>query len=376
MTRFLLAAAVAGTLAAAAPAQFMPGRQNYNFGYAPAGFGNGVGFNYGGFNFAYFQTRQFSYAYSNPFLGYSGAVDLRFNYYGVTPPFGYGGAAVNPYTQAYMYGGAGGYNPGANPIIQEQQRLLAGGRADNGRGDANRLIADQAQMEFGRAVPRPAAVPTGAALDPALLDPPDAAVMAGDTLNALHAAIRPLMEKRKGEPPLFPAEVLGHLRFDGPAAADVLALLRAGKLVFPPPLDGPAFERMRADVEKPVAELVDAAAAGRKSDAGAADRLALAVKKGRADHVDALRGLGVTDALTVSRFFTTLDRLADAGRDGGLTGFYPAKWAAGATAAELLAQMDRLKLTFAPAGPGDDDAYAAAHRGLVTYYMSLAAPRR
>ena len=86
MTRFLLTTAVAGTLAAAAPAQFMPfGRpQAYNFGYAPAGYGNGVGFNYGGFSYNYYQTRQFSYSYNNPLLGYSGAVDLRFNYYGAT----------------------------------------------------------------------------------------------------------------------------------------------------------------------------------------------------------------------------------------------------------------------------------------------------
>ena len=374
--RLLLAAAAVGSMATAAPAQFMPGRQNYNFGYSPAGFGNGVGFNYGGFNFAYYQTRQFNYAFANPYTGYSGAYSLNFNYYGATPPFGYG-AAANPYAQAaYLYGGAGGYNPGANPIVQEQQRLLAGGRGDNPR-DANRMIADQARMEngFGRVAPAAAAAPGAAKLDPALLDPADAAVFGGDTLNALHALIRPLMEKRKGEPPLFPGDVLGHLRFDGPPA-DVVALLRLGKLQFTAPLDGPAFDKLRAEVEKPASELLAAAADGRKSDVAAADRLATGLKKARAEHAAALRGLGVTDALAASRFLTALDKLAEAGRDSGLTGFLPAKWATGATAAELLSQMDRLKLTFAPAGPGDDDAYAAAHRGLVGYYLSLATPKR
>ena len=56
MIRFLLAAVAAGSLAAAAPAQFL-GRQNYNFGYSP--FGGGMGFNYGGFNWMYYQTREF-----------------------------------------------------------------------------------------------------------------------------------------------------------------------------------------------------------------------------------------------------------------------------------------------------------------------------
>ncbi len=372
MTRFLLVAAAAGVLAAAAPAQFMPFNrpQNYNFGYAPAGYGNGVGFNYGGFSYNYFQTRQFSYSYNNPLLGYFGAVDLRFNYYGATPPFGYGGVAVNPYAQAaYLSGGFGAYAPGVNPVVQEQQRLLAGGlnnAAGQRGGDANRLIADQAQLEFGR--PGVGPVPAAANLDPALLDPPDAAVMAGVTLNALHAVIRPLMDKRKGEPPVFPAEVLGHLQFDGPAAGDVIGWVRTGKAETPA---GPVFDTLRAEVEKPVAELLEAAAAGKKADPAAGERVRLAVAAFRTAHAEQLRGLGIADALAASRHLSALGALADAARDGGLTGFYPTKWANGATAAELLTHMDRLKLSFAPAGPGDDDAYAAAHRGLVGFYLSL-----
>lgn len=377
--RFLIAALVAGSLTTAAPAQFL-GRQNYGVGYSP--FGGGAGFHYGPFNWGYYQTRQFTYAYNNPFLGYSGLVNLNFNYVGAMPPFGYGGAAMNRYAQAaYLHGGVGqygAYNPGANPIIQEQQRLLAGGRVDDGRrgGDANRLIADQAAVEFGRAVPRPAAAPVAPGLDPVLLDPTDAAVVSGETLNALHAVLRPILERRKGEPPVFPAEVLGHLRYDGPAAAETVEMVRSGKLVFPPPLDGPAFERLRNDLEKPANELLTAAADSRRSDPGASDRLQHALKKTRTDHAEPLRNLGVSDALTASRFLSALDRLAEAGRDGGLSGFYPAKWAAGASAADLLAHMDRLKLTFGPASPGDEDAYSAAHRGLLGYYLALTAPKR
>ena len=131
------------------------------------------------------------------------------------------------------------------------------------------------------------------------------------------------------------------------------------------------FDKLRVEVEKPVAELLEAAAAGKKADPAAGERVRLAVAAFRTAHAEQLRGLGVADALTTSRHLSALVALADAGRDGGLTGFYPAKWANGATAAELLTHMDRLKLSFAPAGPGDDDAYAAAHRGLVGFYLSL-----
>jgi hypothetical protein len=372
VSRILPAALLLVAAPAVAPAQFLPvGQRSFNFGYAPAGFGNGVGFNYGGLSFAYFQTRQLSYVVNNPLLGYNSAVNLSFNYYGARPPFGYGPAAVNPYAAqaAYLYGGTGA--AGVNPLVREQQRLLAAGRPTG--GDANRLIAEQAGFEFGRKAVEPAA----GVVEPALLDPSEPAVLSGEVLNALAAAIRPLAERRKGEPPLFPAEVLARLRFDGPAAADVAALVRDNKLAFPPALQTPEFDRLRAAVEKPAAELVTAAATGRRSDGAAGGRLSAALKAARAEFAPQLRALGVADALAANRFLSALDALADAGINDNLANFYPAKWATGATAAELLTHMARQRLAFGPAGPGDDDAYFAAQRGLAAYLGSLtAAPRR
>jgi hypothetical protein len=360
--------------------------------FLPPGFRPGLYYNtpFGSVGIGYSYSANLNYSYVNPYNGFRYGANLNYFYAGPLPfnvyaaqTIAYQNALANQYAvnpgYGYLTGGVGS-SAGPNPVIQEQLRQFAAARpARAGGGGAlvanpQRQMADQMAFERGDLVRPPE---PGATLDPAVVRPADEMIISGDVLNQLADAVRKLTGQGvRADSPLLSAELLARVNFDGSASADVLRMVRAGRLEFPPAFDAPAFAAVRNDLAAPAWAVLEPLTVGRRS-VEAADRLTAAVKKARVDAAPALRDLPPGPAAEVTRFLNGLDALAQAGKDPALSGVYPSKWGTiGATAAELLAHMTRFGLTFGPAAAGNEGAYLALHRGLVEYYAALSQKKK
>jgi hypothetical protein len=376
MTRFLtkwaLAVILGGSAWAAsagpAAAQFMP---------MPGwGFPSGVFYSTPFGNFAYnsFSRTTFGYSFVNPYTG--GLFTYNFDFARTGFPGAFGGFAAPPaaYSPGFMAGGYGAYNQPTNPVTMQQLRLLRGSAPKTtGPAHEEQWPSSPRWTTAAPAKPAPgAAKPAG--MNEALVNASEEEIQSGRSLNSLAIEIRRLEEQgAKAEAPLFPAEVLAKIAYDGPGAG-LLTVARAGKPIFPPAMGGEAFADLRANLEKHTVAVLEPVTQGQAADPMAADRLAAAARK--AKEAAPLRDLPADEAATVTGFLDSLEGLAEKAKDPSLAGIYP-KWGAmGANASELVRHMGRHRLTFAPAPAGSEQAYAALHRGLSGYYLALAQTRK
>jgi hypothetical protein len=245
--------------------------------------------------------------------------------------------------------------------------------------DARRMLAAQRAYERGEVANKPAEGGRPAAIDENLLSAEGDQILSGQVLNDLAAAIRRLESKgAKAESPLLPAGLLAQVEYTGGPSADTLMLLRAGPPEFPEPLRGARFDRVRADLERPIAAVAEPMLAGKRVEVAAAEKLSTAVKKAKADVAPAVREMPLAEATAVTRFFNRLLALADVAKaPGQATGLIVPKWATiGASASELVSHLDRYKLAFGPAEAGAVEAYGNLYQGLAGYYVALAQAKK
>lgn len=380
MSRFALAVlAGVGVAATAGPAaaQFYGATQGgYRPPALPAGYGTPG-------NFSYLQTRRLVVAAP---LGFN--LDLQKTVYG---PAGYWAvgryyrpryaAAYTPQLTVPTYSGymSGGVK---NPAVDQAARDLARAqRQAQARVDpvaARTAIYDEYAYERlganGLPALRPGADPTEA-LRQAVAAASEAEVASGEALNALLVAAVAADPKgaAKAESVYLPPLVLGKLRFRGGAADAVNRLREAGRLDFPAAFDAPPLAGFKAAVEKEFAAAAAPALAGRAADPGKLAVLEGTVGKARAALEPAVQNMGFEEAVAARRFLNQLDATAKALRGPGSAGLVDPRWAGeGVATADLVRYMTRNKLLFAPAAArGDEDAYLAAHRGLVAYLFTL-----
>ena len=381
MNRTVIRWALAGILTlsmavGSASAQFMPGFRPGLHWQNPV---TGQRFSY---NFNY--NTAFNLRYVNPVTGQFQQYNFQSTWTGLPPSLLYPRAVYNPYgmyATPYISGGAGTYyrsNSLANPFVKDQVRLFAGAGDANQpvNRDGGRVIADQADYErraaAGNRLPVPATVNQG------LLEPTDEGILSGHVLNELLTAIRELESKgAKADAALLPAELLTHINLAGGPNADVLLLLKGGKPTYPALLDGPGHAAVRADLEKTLAPVVEALAAGKRATPEDAERLAASVRKARTELAPAVRDAAIQDGTAVVRFLNGLDALARSAREPSQSGLFPPTWSTiGASVAELVRHMTKFELAFSPATAGGEDAYYSLHRGFSTYYVALSRDRR
>lgn len=315
----------------------------------------------------------YGYSFFNPFTGR--AMNYQLNAAVPYNPFGYGGAggsAMSYSPAGYGTSTVGGYGYSSNPITNQQLRQLRAASyayPSGGYGDARSAMSPRwTTAANGKATGKPGDV------DEALLKASENDILSARTLNALAIEIRKLEEKGvKAESPLLPTEVLSRVAYEGPGAR-LLTAARSGKPGFPRPLAGAKFAALRAELERHYVTAVEPFAQGKAVDASAADRLAAAAEKTKAD--PALHQLSDGDAAATTKFLDGLVELSKQVKDPSLADIYP-KWGpTGATASELVRHMGRHKLLFAPAPVGTEEAYGALHRGLSGYYVALARAKK
>ncbi|MBX9626926.1 MAG: hypothetical protein K2X82_24205 [Gemmataceae bacterium] len=381
--------AAVGVMAAAGPAgaQFGGGVRPPGAPFLPSVPNVGtpfVGTVYGNpFNFSFAQRYQLTA--STPF---GGQVSLRREFYGpvglwasyrYAPQYYYGGGPYNPlYTptaSAYMTGGVqnAAVDQAAKDFARAQMKASA---ARNVQPGARNAVYDQWAYERLGA-PGLAAVAPGRempdALAEALTAPDPAALASGEALNhVLVATVAAEPKAPKVESVYVSPLVLSKVRFAG-ASADAVNLVRqAGRVAYPAAFESGALAEYRPALDRDLAAVATPVLSGKAPDPAKVAALEADAAKARQALEPAVLDMGFEDAIAARRFLNRVEATAKALRAPGAAGLVDPRWAAeGVSTADLIKHMTRNKLLFGPAGPGDEDAYLALHRGLAAYLFGL-----
>lgn len=370
-SRILFAVVVSG-LAAATPvsAQFGPGvRYNYQFGLSP-----GLSYNPWLPSLPLAPGRYSYSGYTLSGVGASGPYEISYAYYRNGAVLLGGGGS--PYAGGY-YGGVGsgpGWAAGEGSAVAARQRSAVAAAQRGAKYDVAPKGGATSQ-DFDRMLRDPANRRDGQmpAIDAALINPPEEAILSGEVLGRLSTLIAELEGKgKKAESGLCPPELMLKVVFDGGAAADAANQFRTSELTFPAALTGRDHTNLRAGLELAYRPVVAAAHAGKKVVSSDADKLLAEVTKARETVAPLVKDWSVDDAKAVSRFFTRLEAAAKYTKEATAAGVAGVKWSQfGAPVADLSKHLTKYKLRFGPPAAGDEDAYHSLHRGLLAYYAGL-----
>jgi hypothetical protein len=327
----------------------------------------------------------------NPFAPFLPTLPGRFTFRGYTlsgvggtVSYGYyrSAAAVAP-TYLFGYNGVDEYAPlsggfgGGGKVAAQQRTAIANAQRnakwDKGATDTtpdfDRWLKDAAAR---RETPDPKAA-KGPAVDAALVDPPEEAILSGDALNQLAARVRELEKQgKKANAGLLAPELTTKIVFTGGAAADAANLYRDPTLRFPATFKSDTYAELRTDLEKAFAPVAREVHAGKRSPAADVDKLLKAVERGQQTTRQVVADATFGDACEVSEFFTGLESATKYLKDDKSVGVAGAEWSAlGATVAEVVRHQAKYGLRFGPVKAGDEAAYFSLHRGLLAYYAGL-----
>jgi len=368
LTRLTVLGVVLAT-PAAAPAQFFGGAAGVGFPRPPLGGGLAPRLP----NVAFAQ--QYRFGLNTGFGSYNVGRTL----YG--PAGYYYFASQGNSRNSYLYPAAGtGYITGgvANPALAAAQAELA--RAQQAAGaamSAKGAVHEQwAYEKIG--VPGVKGVKLGAdtpeAVARALATTDEREIATGEPLNDLLIAAS-VAEKKAGkvESAFLPPDLLADLVFTGPKADAVNLLRRGGRLDFPAGFDAPVLADARAVLEREFTAVASPVLLGKAAEPARAVKLEAAVAEARKALGPLVREMSFEDAAAARRFLNQLDAAARTFKAPGTAGLIDPAWRVeGTNAAGLVKHLTRHNLLFAPAVPGTEDRYAAAHRGLATYLFGLA----
>jgi hypothetical protein len=200
-------------------------------------------------------------------------------------------------------------------------------------------------------------------------DPPPSEIWSGQALNTLMTAILQA-QIQHGPGPSIPLDpgVVQRLNVTAGATAGNVGMLRdGGKLKWPLPLTRPAYEtdRMRITELAPVAY--------KQATSG---QVQPDVLQGLIDSANSLNTLISQNVASLTpkeysqgkSFVRELNSTIAALQDPNVASYVTRKWAPkGNMVGEVVNEMNRQGLKFAPATRGDEPAYVAMHNGMVAY---------
>jgi hypothetical protein len=200
-------------------------------------------------------------------------------------------------------------------------------------------------------------------------NPPFAEIWSGQALNDLLLAAQQQQAKTGPGPtvPLDP-EMLQQINVTSGTTPGGAGLLRdGGNLQWPLVLRRGVFESDRKRVEQLMTQAVRQAQSG-SVDADTLEGMQKTIGRLRATVRANLDDITPSEDVRAKRYLNELDNAVRALQDPNVGKYVSGKWAArGNTVAELVADMGRQGLKFAPAVAGGEAAYNAVHHALVMY---------
>jgi len=215
-------------------------------------------------------------------------------------------------------------------------------------------------------------------LERARKDPPQTEVWSGKSLNDLLNSIRKMGRLSRGPNIGLEDDTLNHVNLASPAMPGSIGMLRdGGKISWPLGLREKMFDDLRDRLARNIETAVSAIKG--EGDAGArllkdinADLKALQEKVN-----DSQDDLPITQYLEARRFMAQLSAAVRSLSDPKIKNYFNNTWnAKGRTVSELVDNMTRDGLVFAPAAPGDEAAYSALYYALRGFEAGLALAQR
>ncbi|MHB1425926.1 MAG: hypothetical protein ACYC3I_22410 [Gemmataceae bacterium] len=204
-------------------------------------------------------------------------------------------------------------------------------------------------------------------------NPPPTEIWAGTALNDLLRAIQTANSRGITGPNVpIPPDVLKHVNMTTGTTYGGIGLLRDdGKLSWPNVLRQPSFDTERKELDTQLLEAVKAAHSGpveynltRKIDT-TVKQLEQAIDAQVAD-------LTPSEFTESSRYVRELKDSVKVLKQNDVSKYFRTQWTPqGSTVADLVQQMTREGLRFAPAVSGDESYYTSLHRALVDYDMGV-----
>jgi hypothetical protein len=311
-------------------------------------------------------------------LGYSRGYSYNFAW------TGYG----NPFRPTYILPpaySAGSYMTGgsvSNPAIENAQRNFEAAQRDaaamrNMPVNAKTAIYDQWAYEKLGVTGLPGLAKGGEqpeVLQKALAGADEAAILSGESLNHIMVAAVALEGKgARGASAFLAPNLLSEVRFGGSPTADALNVVRSsGKLDAPAAFETEPVRALTGALDRDFAALTAPVLLGKPVDQVKMIKFEATLKQVQDAAAPLVRTLPFEDAIAVRRFLNSLESAAKTLKTPSAAGFVNPKWATeGANVEDLVKHMTKHKLMFGAAGAGNEEAYAALHRGLSAYLFVL-----
>jgi hypothetical protein len=362
-------------------AQVPPWVLGYNpFPNPIANYGTITGPSYGGYGAGYGMPGTTGYGLSSSGYGAS----LSTSGYG-SPSSGYGGGYgasydMNPYT-GYLTGAAALTGANANYQKTIQDARLVHEQAKGSHAETRRKILEEATYErtewFKRYDLNVVYQRDQAGdLDRARHDPPLTEILSGQALNSLLTHLEKQQGKGEQESivPLT-EDMLQSINVSGQETRGNPGLLKCnGRLQWPLSLTASEFADSR---ERLSTRLADAVNTAKNSNLVPVSNIKDI--RGELNSLHRVLGANVSEMspsqyIEAKRFLNQLQGAVKALEDPGVANYFNQRWVPqGKNVAELVKYMSDRGLVFAPAVPGDTDAYRALYRALQAFDAGVVA---
>lgn len=296
--------------------------------------------------------------------GGPGMIPPFFPYYNLPDPF-----------SGNLYGSAAIINASGQYMISTQQSLLMREQVRREKIENRRRVIEEwlwernnlptAQDEFERN--------QRLELRRQQNDPPVNEILSAQALNVLLIDIQKHMGSSDSGPEMrIDEELLKRINVTPPGKGSAnIGLLKNDKLSWPLALRGAEFKRDRDLLDTLIPEAKDQAAKG-TVDAATLKQLNQTTEKLLTDLAGSIKEMPPAQYIEAKRFLNDFkDAVKALGLDDAahyFSGKYSAK---GKTVAELVRNMTRDGLRFAPSVPGNESAYLALHRMLAAFDVSI-----
>jgi hypothetical protein len=232
------------------------------------------------------------------------------------------------------------------------------------RGDWLKPIAPELNRQGDQAV----------ALDRARHNPPPTEIYSARALNDLLDHLKMVQGKGQVGPnvPLDPDTLRGVNLTGQDTRANVGLLKDDGMLHWPLPLQGSEFADGRERLSRLIADAVNEARFGNTIEAGKLKDTRAELGRLNAVLLADVGELSPSNYIEARRYLNLLDDAVKALEDPKVVNYFNSNWAArGKDVAGLVQFMSRSGLRFAPAAPGDADAYRSLYHALAAFDAGL-----
>jgi hypothetical protein len=203
-------------------------------------------------------------------------------------------------------------------------------------------------------------------------NPPLTEIWSGKALNDILREVQRARSEHAYQGPFVPldSEVVRHINVSSGNAGSIGVFRQGADLAWPLPLQRDTFDKDRAEIDKLAREVVKQVASG-KPDVQTLDNLSQANARLRARLRENVRVMSSTDYMQALRFVNQLISSTSSLKAPGAANFFNDWLLTARSAGELVEQMTKKGLRFAPAPVGDEAHYTALHRALVAYASAL-----